>query len=409
MKSMFCILCSLVVLCAVVQASSETPASAPEVSVPFRSFEYRVHGKDHAARLLSRPDGSWYIVGWSGWREPGADTGKGWKETWWVLEVDAHGQQQRRFEFDGRPNQTLVRDATLNGGEIVVVGTAWLARVGFDGKLISTIKLRDSDGGYPKPDAILPTSDGHLVLAGGVTRGKDRLDAWLAKLTSSGEVVWSKSLDRGADELAYGLVLRPDGGMILAAISGQYDEFGLRPSALWLLHCDPSGEKLADMVVDGGWLPTRNGLVAWQNGIAASYFPSGAPEGEDAGSLVVSRISSELQVLWSNSIEQQWPLGGMITVNSDRQLLVLITPGRMETLVLTTLDKDSNIVARRESNLTEIFMPLDMVARDDGVFVLGQVTRRLEPAEQVGDDGSASTPAAKHEYEQLLLLVELEM
>ena len=116
-------------------------------------------------------------------------------------------------------------DVTQAGDGFVLLGHSQLP--GEDRRRVYLVKL-DRDGKQlwerifdgPETWAALyvePSGDGGFIIAGGVSQGDDDGDMFVLKTDGEGREVWRKRVGTSDwDEVNHGLVVRPDGGIVLA-------------------------------------------------------------------------------------------------------------------------------------------------------------------------------------------------
>jgi hypothetical protein len=158
----------------------------------------------------------------------------------------------RAWDLGGGEDATSIAVVADGTDELVLVGNTsgvgsvgWLARAGLDGVLAWEEKSTQVAGGNLRPEVVHAAPDGGLLVAGneGLTGGL-RLD----RLDGSGAAVWSRRYAAAGTLLfARGLVVRPDGGAVLA---GRRVQGGTqRPIAVWIA---PDGTVESALALDLG-------------------------------------------------------------------------------------------------------------------------------------------------------------
>lgn len=148
----------------------------------------------------------------------------------------------------------------------------WLVRVSGAGRL-----LWDRTYGGAAIDrarAIIETEDGHLVVAGATeSRGAGEFDAWVLKLTASGEPVWERHFGRAATDWASAVVETRDGGYAVAAYTQDAPD---APFDGWVIKLDADGE------------------LQWQRryGGTDTDWPNAIAETRDGGLVIVGHTES---------------------------------------------------------------------------------------------------------------------
>ncbi len=157
------------------------------------------------------------------------------------------------------------------------------------------------------------TQDGGLIVAaevlsndGDVSGNHGGMDAWLAKIDESGNLLWQRCLGGSADEEIVGFEILPEGGAILLARTTSNDgdvDFNHGSLDFWLVKIDEMGEVLWDKCLGGS-----EGDEAWDLKLTSdnSYLITGVTFSND-GSVSgnngqadgwLAKISSDGNLLW---------------------------------------------------------------------------------------------------------------
>lgn len=107
-------------------------------------------------------------------------------------------------------------------------------------------------GGEAKDEAynIFQTTDGGYVFAGKTeSYGAGGCDFWLVKTTSDGTEQWSRTYGGAGDDDCFGLDQTSDGGYIL---SGYTESFAANDKDVWIVKTDQNGDSLWSSVIDHG-------------------------------------------------------------------------------------------------------------------------------------------------------------
>ncbi len=100
--------------------------------------------------------------------------------------------------------------------------------------------------------SVLQTPDGSFVFAGSTdSNGTTSLDAWLVKVDSAGDLVWSTVFGGSGDEAAYSVQTTSDGGFIMAGYTTSYGSGGYDS---WLVKTDADGAYQWDATFGGAGL-----------------------------------------------------------------------------------------------------------------------------------------------------------
>jgi len=181
---------------------------------------YGGDARDAARAVLQLPDGGFVLAGDTGVPPTAYDL--------LVIRTDADGESlwQTRIGGTGR-NEGRGVCATTDGG-FVVCGDAYSATAGIQ---FHVVKL-DADGGvvwdrtYGGSDdhayAVVETTDRGLVVCGysGDGRTFPEFAARVFKLSAGGGMLWQRTFSLSVDDRAHDLRPLPDGGVVVAGISG---------------------------------------------------------------------------------------------------------------------------------------------------------------------------------------------
>jgi hypothetical protein len=164
-----------------------------------------------------------------------------WRLSLWTVGSTGRKLREIELELPGvNLHDPLIRSLLLlEGGEALLAGEleggeASVVRVAQDGK-----SSRIWRGG----DARLGTSISKLVLVkdGILLLGGRAQDAYIAKVTLAGKLLWERSVDRGKVETFVDGLATEDGGAVVVGTSWNGDAFHVGPSAVWLARYDGNG------------------------------------------------------------------------------------------------------------------------------------------------------------------------
>ena len=193
----------------------------------------------------------------------------------------------------------VIAGVTLSFGDGAL---AYLIKIDTDGNAVwsKTFGGSDNDRCY----AVQQTSDGGYVLAGSTTSfGNGHNDVWLIKTDSAGGLVWQRTYGGEGYELSSDVKQTEDGGLILVGSTGSTPSVGTR---VWLIKTDATGDTLwtrtygdsLDMQGDAVY-PTDDGgyIIAGRVGI----FNRGRT------SVLVIKTDTVGDTLWTRSYAGSFP------------------------------------------------------------------------------------------------------
>lgn len=207
-------------------------------------------------------------------------------------------------EFNGAP--------PVGGNDVV------LARYDVTGKLLWVRRLGGTGTEFPEGIVIAP--DRSIFLAGytnsgsfeGVTNTRGQ-QAFVARFTPKGDLVWVKLLGGPGDEQASGIAISADGKRIVVAGSTNGAKFHRVPTNggydTWLAWFDPSGKRLRVRVLGGldDEFPEAVGLAedgsAYVVGESSKATPGQTPGASTGTALYLARYTKQGALAWNNTID----------------------------------------------------------------------------------------------------------
>jgi predicted secreted protein len=198
---------------------------------------------DAAFSIQTTPDGGFVVAGiTNGYAVNGLIAGD-----FWVFKIDATGDIVWQHAYGGPGADYAISIAKTSDNGFVVAGwtnsfgaggnDAWVLRLDNTGSVI----WQKAYGGKGDDVAfsVGQTSDGSFIVAGSTnSSGAGGRDAWLFKLTSTGNVVWQKTYGGPGDDNAVSAEETTDGGFVLAATTSS---FGNGNSDVWILKLNHNG------------------------------------------------------------------------------------------------------------------------------------------------------------------------
>jgi uncharacterized delta-60 repeat protein len=153
----------------------------------------------------------------------------------WSFEPDGELRWAHQHDGAGASVDAAIEVAFTPNGDIVTVGYAsseiqandwdiWIRRLTPDGTEVWTV-LREAEGG-DRAQALAVLPDGDLVVGGFVYVPGNTWDAWLARYSGAGELVWERSDDGpgGFADAVNDIAVTPDGTLIVGGYNFVEDE-----------------------------------------------------------------------------------------------------------------------------------------------------------------------------------------
>ncbi len=353
---------------------------------------HNVRGFCTTSALLPLPDKGYRVVGRTGWQED-PNNNKSWKSEWLILDINQLGDQDKLLEFPTKSNQNEIKDAINIGDNLFAIGgiLGWIAKVDATGTLVYSNRLGEK-GMEIMPYVIVPSNNNQFLIGGTLTNWIDRkphCDAWLSRIDSEGKIIWQKSFDHGQDEFTYALTMTNDGGCFLAITSGKYNKFGQGSSGLWLIRCDSTGNKIAEIFIpDARIQPAgRKYITNCGNGFVVSYTNSQLPSIAQAPynkgpsfNTVIACFDNKMQLLWQKELKPTTSFGtSLVATTPDGSLLIV--GGKEKGVSITKLNIQGESISDTILSLKGIFNPVDMVVSEETITIMGSYFVLPEPGE----------------------------
>jgi len=192
---------------------------------------------DVARCIRQTTDGGFIIAGWTG-SNNGDVLGFHGIYDFWVIKLNAIGNVEWTKALGGSDDDKAYAIRQTNDGGYIVVGftlsddgdvtnfhgdkDAWVVKLSNSGEIIWQKALGGSD--WDEAWCVELTADGGFIVAGrssstdGDAAGNpgNYLDFWVVKMSSSGDIQWQKSFGGSSEETAIAIRQTSDGGYILA-------------------------------------------------------------------------------------------------------------------------------------------------------------------------------------------------
>jgi len=177
----------------------------------------------------------------SGWKFDAAGN-----STWWLLKVNSSGTYlwDRTYSTGNLGSsyslcQLTNGDFALTGIGYNTLGVAKLFIIRTDGSGNQLWSRQYGGIGADFGNCVIKTADGGLAVSGMTqSYGAGGNDAWLLKVSSNGDSLWSRTFGSSGDEVGVNLQQTYDGGYV---ILGNASATGGSNSNIWLLKTDPNG------------------------------------------------------------------------------------------------------------------------------------------------------------------------
>lgn len=211
---------------------------------------------------------------------------------------------------------------------------------------------------------ILITGMAHLF-------GQGNGDAYLIKISGTGEFLWSKTYGGAEVDMSYALLAMPDLGFVVAGLT---ESFGVATRGGYCFRIDEVGDTLWTKTVSDSYIDEYIALVLAENGdiMAAGSTYNGVDESSD---FRLTRFSPDGDLIWEKTY------GGnlnefcahMIKVPNGRFLLVGTTESfgaGGQDIYCVLLDNNGDVLWSRSYGGDDFDGASDVTIADNGDFVL---------------------------------------
>jgi len=260
------------------------------------SKTYGGSNDDVASSLNITNDGGYIISGYSRSNDGDVSGNEGFQD-YWIVKTDASGniKWDKNYGFSGN-DQAYEAFQTQDGGYFISgfidvsasngqgndlarntlhgVGEYWGIKLDTDG---NTIWRRYFGGGNNDRsyDAI-ETNDGGFIITGASesedfdkTDPKGSYDYWAVRVSSSGDLIWTKSFGGSEIDVSYGATRLPNGTNVMVGDSRSSDKdlsvnFGNADA--WIITFDDNGNLLSQKNYGGQEFDSANSVYATNNG-----------------------------------------------------------------------------------------------------------------------------------------------
>jgi len=254
--------------------------------------------RDNAKVVRQTSEGGYIVAG-------NTESGSQWDISLMKLKIDGSISWQKTY---GGTHDDLVFscEQTSDGGYIVAGTTAftssstevtdiWLFKVDSSGNIEWQQKFGGGSGdvNYEAAYSVHQTLDGGYIATGYMQIATGNYDVWVARLDSSGAVVWQKQYGGSGSDLAYSIDETSDSGFIVAG----YGTF-TSGSEAWILKLNSDGSVAWQKQYGGSNYDTSMSVKQTSDGgyIVAAYSTSFAGNGD----IWILKLNSDGSVAWQN-------------------------------------------------------------------------------------------------------------
>ena len=165
----------------------------------------------------------------------------------WTATYDGEAHSEDRgyaVTVDASANAVYVTGFTTVDDDYDILVQRWRLDTG------TLVWTQSIDGGgaadTDQGEHIALDPQGNLVVVGMITKNDQTTDAWLAKLTPSGDTLWQVTYDGGMDDKGQGVDVLADGSIVVVGFSEQADY-----TPIWVQRYQANGMALGDPILHG--------------------------------------------------------------------------------------------------------------------------------------------------------------
>lgn len=259
LKSLCYILCGIM-FCQNSISAQDGACVKVEWSENYGGFQH-----DGANSIIQTQDKGYVAVGYSRSSNMMLTENKG-KSDYWIVKVDSLGVLQWQASFGGNENDIASDVVETSDGSIYVVGGAvsfdadvtgshgaedvWVLKLSSDGNLIWSKAFGGSQN--ERAESIIASSDGNFVIAGysestdgDVESNRGDFDYWVFKMNANGDLLWENNYGGSLSDWGFDVKEALDGGYYIGgstiSVNGQVTENNGFYD-YWLIKTDVNGD-----------------------------------------------------------------------------------------------------------------------------------------------------------------------
>ena len=297
---------------------------------------------DHIIAMTSASDGGYLLAGLSNY-DGSSSTYRG---DAWIVKLNSNGDTLWTRTMGGAGYDAAFAVAgTTDGGFVLACGTSsnnsgdvganhggsdwWIVKLKSNGDTAWTRLIGSTAGEYPT--SIAATYDGGFIVCGYIIGLSGNIDLLIAKLNSSGNVVWQKQMGGTGEEYGNDVTVAGDGTILVAAAttSNNNGDVGVNHGMkdYWIIKLSANGDKIWSKLLGGSQDDWASSIKSTPDGGciiagASSSSESGNVTGKNHGlsDMWVVKLNAVGDIMW-NSL-----LGGAMNDTNEGSATIAITP-----------------------------------------------------------------------------------
>ena len=346
---------------------------------------------DRAYAIQQTSDGGYIVAGSTVSNDGDVSGNHGYTDAWVVKLSDTGNIMWQKALGGSNFDQAFAVQQTTDGGYIVAgdtfsndgdvsgnhgLGDAWVVKLSGTGNIMWQKVLGGSDG--DQAHGIQQTTDGGTIVAGytgsndGDVLGNHGIkDAWVVKLNDTGNIMWQKALGGSDFDLAYAIHQTTDGGYIVAGGSSSNDGdvsgiHGLGDA--WVVKLSDTGNIMWQKAMGGS---IYDEAFAVQQTTDGSYLMAGATSSNDGDVSGNHGMDDAWVVKLSSAGVGLEELGASLfnmMPNPSDGMVHLSIPSPLHDIQLTLTDALGREVMRQLMNGSSLV--LDLTDQPGGIYLL---------------------------------------
>lgn len=260
-------------------------------------------GWDRANSIQSTSDGGYIITG--------STTSKGaGRDDIWVTKLTAEGQQVWESTFGGSElDEAYAIKETFDNGYIVIGNTksddekgwdAWILKLNSNGQEMWSQVFGGNNFDYAYDVAITPNKE-YVITGSTASIGAGKFDVWIFKLDQQGQQIWEYTFGDTQDDRAYAIQSTVDGDFFIV---GSTNPEGADENDAWILKLDSEGSLVWSRTFGGGHYDLAQSLSTTSNGDCVVVGRTEMRD-TDGGEAWILKLDQYGQLLWSQMFEQK--------------------------------------------------------------------------------------------------------
>ena len=223
--------------------------------------------------------------------------------------------------------------------------------------------------------AVLQSGDGGFIMAGETRSfGAGEKDAWLVKLDSGGNEVWSRTFGGSQSDIAYAVQATSDGDFILAGETHSAGDETSSDGRFWLIRTDSDGH----LDWERSFPDTAGAARAVRQTPDGGFILAGSSSTADGEAVRLVRTDSEGQMQWSRTLDEiSGATAHDLAIAPDGGLIIAGTSssddGASDALVIRT-DSEGALLWSRSFGGSYNDEARSLVLTSDGGFALAGFT-----------------------------------